>query len=141
MSEEQQQTLKENVLRAVKSGSVQMTPRVLFTLRFIGTLVVAIAATLTTILIFNFIVFSLRVSGHDALLGFGSRGFTAFIWFFPWYLLVVDVALVALLQWLLRQFRFGYKIPVLYLILALLIGSFTLGYALDHETTFNNRFH
>ncbi len=133
--------LKDTILKEIKTGEVSMTPRLYFTAKWMALAATVLAVLVVTIFIFNFIFFSLRINDNNALLGFGSRGIGAFIRFFPWHLLALDIALIIFLQWLLRHFRFGYKIPVLYLIAALVFGAFTFGFVLDRATPFNDRMH
>lgn len=133
--------LKDTILGEIKEGKVAMTPRIYITLKLITLVLIATAIVLVTIFIFNFIVFSIRINGNDALLGFGPRGYGAFLWFFPWHLLVLDCALIVLLQHFIRRFRIGYQIPVLYVIGALLVFSFTIGFIIDRATPFNDRIH
>lgn len=138
---EQQPSLKEKLLTEIRSGSVAMTPRVYFTLKFAAVVLVSTAIVLVTIFVVTFIFFSIRISGNEALLGFGTRGFETFLFFFPWHLLVLDIALILFLQWLLRTFRFGYTIPVLYLIGGLLCGAALVGFVLDRGTPLNDALH
>lgn len=136
---EHQSHIRDKILAEIHKGEVSMTPRAYFTLKLVATGAIALGVLIVSVFVFNFLYFSIRISGHGALLGFGPRGFEAFVRFFPWELFIIDVALVVLLQWLLRQFRSGYKIPVLYLLVALLVCAALLGFALE-ETSLNDRF-
>jgi len=129
--------IKDRILQEIRAGDVAMTPKIYFTLRFVATLVTALAVLVVTVFIVNFILFSIRIESHDALLSFGPQGISAFLAFFPWHLLVLDVGLIALLQYLLRQFRLGYKVPMLYAISGLVAGAFAWGLLLDRGTPLN----
>lgn len=131
--------MRGDVLARIRAHEVAMRPRVYFTLRFVALVAVSVAILLISIFIFNFILFSIRLNGDDALLGFGPRGIEAFLRFFPWTLLVLDIALVMLLQWLLRSFRFGYKRPVLPLLGGLLLFTLVAGLAMDRGTGVNEQ--
>ena len=141
MNHHEKKSLKEQLLEDIRAGDVMMTPRAYFTLKLAAFTATAGGVLLVSIFIFNFIFFSIRVSGNDALLGFGPHGFEAFARFFPWHLLILDVILIVLLQWLVRHFRFGYRIPILYLVGALILAAFTFGFALDRGTPLNDRLH
>ncbi len=132
-------SIRERILHDIESGDVSMRPRLYFTLKVGAVALVSLAILATTVLIINFIDFSIRVNNHESLLGFGSRGIGRFAVFFPWYLVAIDIGLIIFLEWLVRQFRFGYKIPVLYLLAALLLSTAVLGFALDRGTPFNDR--
>src|SRR4051812_23632551 len=93
-------SLRDSILSRIKTEQIAMRPRLYFTLQLAAVAVVALSTLLCTIFIFNFIVFSIRINGHDAFLQFGARGLSNFLLFFPWVILVLDIALVALLEWL-----------------------------------------
>jgi len=133
--------LKDKLMQEIKSGEITMTPRIRFTLQWLALVMVSVAILAVTVFIVNFIFFSIRLNASETLLGFGPQGVGAFLHFFPWPLAILDVALVFLLQWLLRHFKFGYRIPLLYLIGGLVVGAGLIGFALDRATPFNDRMH
>src|SRR5437773_112715 len=108
MNEHRPSNLKEQLLRDIRSGEVAMRPRYFFMLKIAALASVAAGVLAVSIFILNFILFGLRINHHEELLGFGTQGFLAFLRFFPWYLLILDVALITLLEFLLRRFKFGY---------------------------------
>lgn len=122
----------------IREGKLAMTPRMYFTLKFAALFVVALAVLAVSVLIINFLFFTLRINSHETLLGFGPNGWRIFALFFPWHLLAIDVGLIVLLQWLVRYFRIGYRVPVLYLIGGLLAAALVLGLTLDRGTPFND---
>ena len=135
------QPLKDAIMARVRTGELSMRPRFFFSLQVIATITVIIAILLITIFIINFIFFSIRISGQEQLLGFGSPGIRSFLRFFPWHLLILDGLLFWILQQLLRRFRFGYRIPMLYLFGTLLCLALAAGFILDRVTPFNERMH
>jgi len=140
MEHNEHHTLKEKILSTINAKGLSMHPKYYFWLRVAAITVVSVAALLISVFIFNFILFSIRLNSHDAFLSFGPRGWGAFLYFFPWELLTLEVVLVGLLLWLLRQFRFGYQSPLLYMLLGLFIITFAAGLMLDRTTGINERF-
>lgn len=134
-------SLKQKLLSEIKEGKVAMTPRMYFVLKMAALALLAGAIVFVTIFIWNFIFFSLRINGQDALLGFGPRGFQAFMVFFPWHFLLLDIGLILVLQQLIKEFRFGYRVPALAFIAALIAFAGLVGFALDRGTTVNDRLH
>lgn len=132
-------SLKDQILKDIRSGDVSMRPRLYFVLKIAALVASVFGVVAISVFIFNFILFTVRISGQENLLGFGPRGWEIFVFHFPWHLLVLDIALIIGLQWLLRQFKFGYKIPILYLLLGLLCITIVAGFALDRGTPFNDR--
>lgn len=116
-----------------------MRPKVYFTIKVASIIVLALVVLLISVFILNFILFSIRINGHDALLGFGPRGWGAFLHFFPWGLLLADIIFVVVLERLVRYFRFGYKVPTLYLLGGLLTSALLLGFIIDRGTDMNDR--
>lgn len=137
-TEHNKPSIKDRVLQDIRSGDVKMTPRSYFIIEVMTLVAIAVAALLITVFLFNFISFIVRINDQGILLRFGPRGIAAFAHFFPWYLLILDMGLVILLQWLLRQFRSGYRIPVLYVLAGLLVAAACMGFALD-QTSINDR--
>lgn len=130
--------IKENILGKISTNELTMRPKTYFTLKVGALVVVAFCILTISVLICNFILFSIRINGHDSLLYFGSRGFLVFLTFFPWTLLFLDLVFIMLLEWLVRQFRFGYLSPVLYLFFGFFAVIISTGFLLDRVTDFNN---
>ncbi len=130
--------LKDDVLRKIRSHEVAMRPRMYFTLRVIALVVLTLMVFLLTLFLCNFILFIVRVNHHDALLGMGPRGFFAFVNIFPWGLFLLDIALLLVLERLLRQFSFGYRTPVLLSLLVAVILIVAAALAIDRESGLND---
>lgn len=132
--------MKDNLLKKIRTNEITMRPKYYFIIKIVLIAVVSIIVLVVSVAIFNFISFTTRINGHDSLLGFGLRGFIFFLELFPWLLLIIDIVFVVLLEWLLRRFRFGNKIPVLYLLIAILIIAVSVGLVIDRGTSFNDNF-
>jgi hypothetical protein len=133
-SDPHNESFRERVLADISSRKTRIYPKVYFILRTTLVIVVAILVLIVTIFIFNYVFFSLRVSGREYLLNFGVRGFSSFLEYFPWLLLAIDLVLIVILEWLLRRFRFGYRSPILYLLLGIFAITIAAGYLIDHAT-------
>lgn len=107
--------IKEEVLNKIKTGQIGMRSKFYFLVKlgFLFALVVLIF--FVSVFLLSFIIFSLNVEGSLFLIRFGSKGLYNFLFVIPWYLLVIDILLLILLDMLLKSFRFGYKRPVIYL--------------------------
>jgi hypothetical protein len=134
----EQNQVQNEVLERIRSGQLQMRPRLFFILK--TALVISLGALILVISVglVSFISFGLRLSGNESLLHFGSKGTLIFLQVFPWGLAILDVALLVLLAWLLRRFRFGYRRSLLYLVAALIIGGAVAGLLFDRETRFHD---
>jgi len=137
-TEEEKINIKDKILSDIQSGVVSMRPRFQFTLKLVLLSIITLLVLFISVFILMFISFSIRVSHHEVLLGFGSQGILTFLYFFPWLLLALDVGLIFLLEWLLRKFRFGYRFPILYLLFVLFLVIIVSGLGLDRGTPFND---
>src|SRR6185503_9289372 len=131
--------MKDAILRKINAKELSMHPRYYFALRVAALVAVSIGVLLVSVFICNFLLFSIRVNSADSYLYFGLRGWGAFLSFFPWDLFTIDVLLVGTLLWLLRQFKFGYKSPMLYIVLGLILITVAAGAFLDRATDINDR--
>lgn len=130
--------LQQKILDKIRAGEVSMRPRYHFVLKVAALVVVLVGIVLVSVFILNFILFSIRISSQDVLLGFGTRGIEAFLALFPWSLLAIDILLVFAAQWLLREFKFGYKLPIVYVLAGLLVATGAAGFVLDRVTGLND---
>ncbi len=122
---------KNTLLHDIESGVVAIEPRwkAILPKILVGALIAL--AFISTVLIFAYILFAVRVAGHSILLGFGPRGWSFFLAFFPWHILALDVLLVVSIAVLAKRFAFGWKTPRLYLLLGLLVAAFISGALVD----------
>ncbi len=133
------ETLRDRIMGQIKTERIAMRPRIYFTLQLASVAFVSFLVLLISVFIFNFILFSIRINSHEAFLSFGPRGIVAFLTFIPWAFLVFDAALIFVLEWLLRTFKFGYRLPILYVLGGLLLITVATGFAVDRGTGFNDR--
>jgi hypothetical protein len=131
--------IKESVLERIQRENIHMRPRTYFVLRIAGALALGLGILIVSILICNFLFFTIRLNGHDILPALGGRGFLLFIQLFPWNLLAIDVLLIVLLRFVVREFKFAYRKSWLYTIIVLSILSIIVGMALDRGTSLNDR--
>ena len=130
-------TLRTAVLERIARGDVRMHSRLYFALQLAIVILLGMLILGISVFLANFISFSMRIAGHDALLGFGARGVKTFLAIFPWGWLTADIILIALGSFLIRRFPFGYRRPVLFVAGGLLILALGFGVALDRATPLN----
>jgi hypothetical protein len=132
-------SIKETILEKIKEDKLSQKPRLYFTLKVVLLVLVSLAILVISIFILNFILFSIRINSQDELLGFGPRGVMAFLRFFPWAWFILDLIFIAFLQKLIRKFKFGYRVPVLYLLVGIFGATVVLGFVVDRTTDVNDR--
>lgn len=132
--------IKESILESIRARKIGMHSKSYFYARVAALVVVSCLVLLISIFILNFLLFSVRINSQDVFLSFGPRGWSAFLAFFPWELLAIDAVLVGVLLALLRQFKFGYKSPLLYMLGGLIALTLVAGFAIDSTTGINEHF-
>ncbi len=128
--------IKEEVLKKIESGEVNMRPKSFFYLKVILFFLTLFIGLVVSSVLISYILYSLRISGQLNLFSFGAKGIYEFIMIFPWLVLILDVFVLLCVDWQLKSFRFGYNSPIIYLFL----GSFmlmTIFGSLVNFTSFN----
>jgi hypothetical protein len=119
--------IKSSVLEQIQTGKINMRPHFHFVLGVVSLIIVAVLTLLISSLLISFIIFSLVASGKLFLFGFGMRGFLMFFLLFPWFLLIFEIILIALLEWLIKKFKFGYRSSLSRLVFVILLASIAIG--------------
>ncbi len=132
-NQDKQTDISERVLGKIREGTVSMRPRGYFVLQSVALALVAFIVLVASVSIGSFILFSIRASNTAPLLDFGPPGYIIFLQLFPWPLLILDILCVALLEWMLRKFRFGYKSPFLYLLFCIIVISLAFALTVDQS--------
>lgn len=117
MNEEnnKQINIKEEVLNKIKTGQINMRSKAYFVVKLGFLSVLTVLITIISIFLLSFVLFSSSLDGSLFLVRFGGFGLYNFVLTLPWYLLLVLIFLLILLDLLLKSFSFGYKSPVVFL--------------------------
>jgi len=134
-----QNSISANIIGKIRTEELSMRSKKFFTLKIIVLVGVSLLVLIISIFLLTYVFFSIRVSGHNSLLFFGSRGIFLFVEMFPWTLFLVDMILIMSLEWLLRRFRFGYHRPVLYLLGGIFVLTALTSILIDRATSINDR--
>ena len=104
--------IKAKVLEKINRGDVHRRPRAYFVAQITVVIALLAVAFALSVFVLSFVIFSVRESGQQFLLGFGQRGIVTFFALFPWIAFVLDILLLVAIEWLSRYFKFGYRLPV-----------------------------
>ena len=130
-------SMELTVLEKIRTDELSMHSKTYFYSRVAFAVVVAAVVFCVSAFLFGFIIFMLLASGRSLLLGFGGRGILFFFETFPWLIFIGDIILIFLLERMLRQFKFAYRSPTVYLLGGLIILSAFAGYGLTQVTSFS----
>lgn len=110
MSEDNKDSIKNNVIKAIQDGKVAMRPKWHFILNagllFIGT----VLALLALVYLVSFIIFAQSVS-HNV---------TEMLETLPWIVVFLAVVFIIIVEILVRRYSFSYRKPLLYTTLGIL---------------------
>lgn len=118
---ENQKSVKENILATIKSGQVKMRPRWHFVLKAFLAAFGAIILLLSILYLASFIIFALRQTGVLFMPAFGFEGWYAFFTHLPAFLLLFLVIFIIILELLVRRYSFTYRRPLLYSALGIFV--------------------
>lgn len=121
----------QNILEKIRKNELTLKPKTYFRLRFAAFILVVVAVLVVSVFLSSFILFTIRASGQASLIGFGPAGWQVFLFLFPWGLSTLEIGLIILLQYLLRSFKFGYRVPVLYLLGGVIFVMLVSGFVID----------
>ncbi len=134
---QEQPSIRQGVMDAIKKGNVQMRPRwhfvLLSSLAALGVFIVLLAL----LYIVSLSVFLLRDSGAWFAPSFGGRGWFSLLYSIPWLLILFIVVFVGILEILVRRYRFIYRKPLLLsvgvIFVIVLLGGFAIANTSFHR--------
>ena len=112
--------IKNQVLEKIHEKEIFMHPKIYFIARKVMIIFISLIAFLLLVFSLSFVYFSIQASGEQYLLGFGINGILVFLKIFPWAIIIFTGLLFFLLEWILRRFKFSYRMPMI------IIFSYTL---------------
>jgi hypothetical protein len=130
--------VKDIILDKIKHGEVAMRPRWYFVLKSILVVSGIIIGAIGLVYTLSFILFFLRQSGLFFVPLIGFRGLATFIISSPWLLILVACVFLVALELLVRQYSFGYRTPLLYMLFGIISISFLGTYGIA-KTTMHDR--
>jgi hypothetical protein len=138
MNDHTHDSISKSVLDTIRSGSVRRRSHTFFMLRMVAVVLLISLLIILSVFVASLVLFTLHESGEQFLLGYGVRGVQMFLGLFPWGFLALDLLALAGLEWLLRDFSFSYRIPVLPIFAGLLAASIAIG-AIVSVTPFHDQ--
>ena len=123
--------LKDKIMTKIKDGHVGLKSKYAFLAEKVGSGGILLLCIILAGLFFGIISFVLRNSGNIAYLGFGGRGFFAFLESFPYFLVIILILLVVLIGFLIKRFGIAYKQPFGRIAILLVAGIIVLGGVID----------
>ncbi|TRZ64317.1 MAG: hypothetical protein D4Q79_01775 [Spirochaetia bacterium] len=124
-----EEQIKNKILEAIKSGAIEMKPKWRFILTGVLFVVGVILILSTLLLLTSFIFFSVNRSGIGFGPAFGPRGIMVFLKYLPWTLIGFSIIFVIILEILVRHYSFGYRKPLLFSLVAIILVVITGGIA------------
>lgn len=140
INQEKEKSVDRIVLEKIRKGEAKMRPKTYFILKWVLLILSIFVVVLFVLYLISFIVFILRASGVWFLPGFGFRGIGVLFFSLPWALILIAAGLMAVLEIFVKKFDFGWRQPIVYSLLAIivfvLLGSLILGKTRLHSEFF-----
>ena len=138
----EENSIKENIIKAIQAGKVNMKPRWHFVLQTVLLIAGTILAALALLYLVSFIIFVLHQTGSWFVAGFGMHGITEFLMSFPWIIALITLIFLIILEILVRKYSFGYRKPLLITSAAVLVlvvgGGFVVANTSFHRGLFDS---
>ncbi len=134
-------SIKEEVISKIEKGDVEMRTKRYFFLK--TTLVVGLIFLLSLFVLYlgSLIIFVFRANDIMLFSGMGFHGIRVILWSFPWYLIILIVALIVLVEVMAKELSFVYRRPLMYSFLGIVVlvalGSFMIEAMSVHRTFFD----
>jgi len=132
--------LVEKVINQVKSGQIKMKSKIHFVLKAILFSLITLFTALFIVFFISFIIFILKINGVWFLPGFGFKIIGTFFTSLPWILILIAIALIIVLELLVKKFSFAYRRPIFYSVLTIImfiaLGSFIIEKTQIHNDLF-----
>ena len=125
------QSVRTDVMDAIRKGEVRMRPRWHFILTSALTILGAFIVLLALLYVVSLAVFFLRDSGAWFAPAFGPRGWWVLLRRIPWILVAFIAAFVVILEILVRRYAFVYRKSLLASVLLILLIIFIGGFAIE----------
>lgn len=135
--EHQADTYIADILHKIQSKQIPVHSKTFFRLKWLAFVVLALAICTVSVALCSFILFTIRMTGQPHLIDFGSKGVELAFIIFPWMLFLIDGLLILLLGALTRHTSFGYKIPGIYILVAVIGIIGVSGYIVETKTSFH----
>lgn len=122
---------ERKALSEIESGKVKMRPKWYFlgqtALLVVGTMLLAFVM----LFLASFVVFMMRQTGIWFIPAFGISKFGLLLRSLPWILIILVIIFAVILEFLVKQYSFGYRRPLLYSALGIIIIAIAGGIFLE----------
>ncbi len=138
--ENNKKLIKENVVSKIERGEVEMRSKSYFILKGFLVLGSLFLFFLFALYVGSLIVFVFRANNILFFYGTGLHGIKTVIFSFPWYLVLLSLILIVLLEIISKNFRVVYRKPLIYSLIVIMILSLTGSVLIDsfsmHDSLF-----
>lgn len=127
-------SIHDNILKAIEAGQVKMKPKWHFVARAVLLIVGTILLSLCIMYVASFIIFIMRQNGFYFVSSYGWHGVNVLLTTIPWILIGLTILFIIVLQILIKKYSFGYGKPLMYSALGI-IGLVIIGGLLLEKTS------
>jgi len=125
--EQKLKDIKVDIVNYIKTNKVTMKPRWHFILFALLRVIAVVVVFVSILYLASFITLVMREHELFRALGLRPQSVHGFMLSVPWFLVVLSLILLVLLEVLTRKFQFVYRRPIVYSIFALLVLVLVVG--------------
>lgn len=123
--------ISSHVMSKIKNGSLQMRPKLYFSLLSGLSLTAGIAAGLLTAYLSSVMFYWFKLANLNARAYGLRRNFNELIASFPWWALVLDAIIIAVVVYMVRRYGSMYRHKLRYVLLAIIVIALIAGFLLS----------
>lgn len=139
--ENSKKTIKDEVVSKIKRGEVKMKSRSFFILKTVLSFGLIILLSLLVLYLGSLIVFVFRANDMMLFSGMGFQGIRTILVSFPWYLVILVIILIVLVEVMAKNFSFVYRRPLVYsfigIVFLVTLGSLVVEAMSVHDSFFD----
>ena len=124
MNKENKNLISKKIISKIEKGEVKTRPRYYFILKSFFICSILFLLFIFILFFSSLIVFVAKENNFLILSGMGFCGFRAIILHFPWYLFLISLVLIIIIEVLGKNFKSVYRKPLIYSFLLLLFLTF-----------------
>lgn len=130
--------IKKSVIDKIKGEKIKMHSRSYFIFRIILLIISSIIILSALVYLISFVIFMLRESGLLFMPAFGFQGIGILFSNFPWFLILISIFFIALLEIFVKKYGFAYRKPLLYSVLIIITFVILIGFIIQKSSFHRN---
>ncbi len=122
--ENNENLISKKIISKIKKGEIEMKPKFYFLLKSLLVIGILFLIFFSIVFFGSLIIFISQKNNFFILSRMGFLGLQAIIFYFPWYLFLITLFLIVIIEVIAKNFKFIYRKPLIYSFLFIVIIAF-----------------